>query len=80
MNFGLAIEALKDGKKVKREAWGGYWFIPNQEQPLRGWEPNSDVRVVINESIIARLKDDGGYAPAQPYQADILAEDWEITE
>ncbi|MGQ7102407.1 Thoeris anti-defense Tad2 family protein [Escherichia sp. SP-MK] len=28
--------------------------------------------------IFAVLKDNGGVAPAQPYQADILANDWMV--
>lgn len=25
MNFGLALKAMKEGKKVKLPSWGGYW-------------------------------------------------------
>ncbi|SHL17431.1 hypothetical protein SAMN05443507_1525 [Alicyclobacillus tolerans] len=28
--------------------------------------------------IVAYLRDGAGYAPAQPYQQDLLADDWEI--
>lgn len=69
MNFGQALEALKEGKKVKRSFWGGYWKIEAYEL----YSTNE-----YSEMIIAKLKDDGGYAPAQPYQADLLAEDWEV--
>jgi hypothetical protein len=65
MNFGQAIELLKQGKKVKRAAWGGYWYIDYEF-----WGDGSPV-------IIAVLKDDEGRAPAQAYQGDMLAEDWE---
>lgn len=37
-------------------------------------------QVFIPQLIIAVLKDSDGIAPAQPYQADILAEDWEIID
>lgn len=26
MNFGQALEALNEGKKIKVPEWGGYWF------------------------------------------------------
>ena len=29
MNFGQAIEALKDGKKVGREGWNGKKAVPD---------------------------------------------------
>jgi hypothetical protein len=79
MNFSQALEELKRGKRVKRSFWGGYWFIP--ESLPSGYESfkyNKEFK--LNCLIVARLKDDGGYAPAQPYQADLLADDWEVIE
>jgi hypothetical protein len=70
MTFGQAVEAMKRGKKVKREHWGGYWRIEE-------WDKYS-----FGESvplIVAYLKN-GSYAPAAPYQEDILAEDWRLAE
>lgn len=81
MNFGQAIEKLKEGKKVKRKAWGGYWWLsknPIAHEDL-GNDYNRSYRFQ-NDLIVAVLKDNGGCAPAQPYQADILAEDWEVVE
>lgn len=71
MNFGEAIEALKIGKKVKRKVWGGYWFLAENPIVVEGKEHNTPL-------IVAVLKDNGGCAPGQAYQADILAEDWEV--
>lgn len=68
LNFGQAIELLKQGKKIKRAHWGGYWYIDNEF-----FGDGSPV-------IIAVLKDDAGRAPAQAYQEDMLAEDWEVVE
>lgn len=78
LNFGQAIAALKEGRKVKRAGWGGHWFLsiaPRVTETLpdmyqRGYN--------FQTLIVAVLKDNGGCAPAQPYQADMLAEDWEI--
>ena len=79
MNFGQAIEALKNGEVVKRKSWGGYWFLA--ENPYSVQELEDGYRRSFsfdNGLIVAVLKDNGGCAPAQPYQADILAEDWEV--
>lgn len=81
LTFGQAIEYLKHGRKVKRKDWGGYWFIPNEMSfgILMDKETSLYASQSIDTMILARLKD-GGYAPAQPYQADILSEDWELVE
>lgn len=31
MNFNEALEAMREGKKVKRPHWGGYWFWDAQQ-------------------------------------------------
>ena len=71
MNFGQAIEALKEGKSVARKHWGGYWKI---EDTLKD---NGTFLERTGKMIIASLKD-GGHAPATAYQDDMLAEDWEV--
>jgi hypothetical protein len=81
MNFGQALEALKEGKRVKRAHWGGYWFFAKnpkakQENP-DGYHTSFGF---INGLIVAVLKDGGGCAPATPYQEDLLAEDWSIVK
>jgi Protein of unknown function (DUF2829) len=75
MNFGQALEALKQGKKVKRRHWGGYWYKTHVEVPDHEFDNVS----YVTPMIIAKLKD-GGYAPATTYQEDLLAEDWEVVE
>jgi hypothetical protein len=80
MNFGEALQALKEGKKVKREIWGGYWRL-YKHATLNGLsaEDGHALYCEPEDIIIAKLKD-GGIVPAQPYQIDILAEDWKIVE
>jgi len=79
MDFGDAIKAVKKGRRVKRIEWGGYWFIPSVVQ-LTSYTDGDKWGVggmlKSNPIIIAKLKNGGGYAPAQPYMADMLAEDW----
>jgi hypothetical protein len=82
MNFGEALQALKDGKTVKRAIWGGRWYLA-KDAVLNGPSPiggGYTMSCQFNQIIVAELKDMGGVAPAQPYQADILAEDWQIVE
>lgn len=70
ISFSTALKFLKDGYKVKRAHWGGYWTM--EEWHKVEYEKSTPL-------IVAYLKD-GGYAPAQAYQEDLLAEDWEVVE
>lgn len=79
MNFSQALEALKQGKKVKRAIWGGYWYLKSNVVVDVIPGESMDSVGVVRTLIVAKLKD-GGYAPATPYQGDILAEDWEIVD
>jgi hypothetical protein len=79
MNFGEALQALKEGKKVKREIWGGYWELIN-EAKVHDCELPLPVTFGMSNFIIAILKNSGGIVPAQPYQQDLLAEDWQIID
>lgn|SRR5574341_17366 len=81
--FSQALYALKQGKKVKREIWGGYWYLANEAEVnhIRVGDNNDPIDgCKIDKLIIAVLRDNLGCAPAQPYQQDLLAEDWEILE
>ncbi|MFQ3543607.1 DUF2829 domain-containing protein [Halobacillus rhizosphaerae] len=83
-DFSTALQALKLGKKIKRSHWKGYWFIPKHTAILMdtavsaNGELQVDKAVLMNEMIVAVLKDNGGLVPASPYQEDILANDWII--
>lgn len=68
--FGTALEFMKEGHKVARSIWGGYWKIEE-------WEK---VGFTYSTPLIVAYLKDGGYAPATPYQEDILAEDWEVID
>ncbi len=79
MNFGEALQALKDGRKVKRSIWGGYWIIYSDVN-LDYFKKEEYQSLTIPSMIVAVLKGNEGCAPAQPYQQDLLAEDWKIVE
>lgn len=85
MNFGEALQALKKGKQVKRAIWGGYWYLAKNVEGshdgiVGGGGSISTVGFEMPEMIIAVLRDGQGTAPAQPYQSDLLANDWQIVE
>ena len=81
MTFGEGLQWMKQGKKIKRSTWEGYWCLSKEPQVTEvtndGFERSFDFKDGL---IIAVLKDAGGCAPAMPYQADILAEDWQVVE
>lgn len=90
MNFGKAIESLKEGKKVARKGWNGKGM----------WVALMPALYLDKDIINGRTKKhigEGKDLDSQPYlvmwtaaqqwqpgwlasQADILAEDWEVVE
>jgi len=71
MNFGEALAALKDGKKVARAGWNGknLWIrlVPGD----RGGQPTYPCRPYVE------MKDAQDYlVPWLASQTDLLAEDW----
>lgn len=75
MDFSQALNELKQGAKVRRAHWGGYWFLTDTAY-LGNDIGRSDTSVVI----VAVLKDTHRMVPATAYQEDLLATDWEIVE
>lgn len=83
MNFSEALEKLKEGKRIKRAIWGGYWFLSDPGDKVEGDVKLSEGQREVfrfKTLIVAKLKDSDEYVPAMPYQADLLAEDWEVVE
>jgi hypothetical protein len=77
LNFGQAIEALKDGKKVARQGWNGkgMWI---EILKLYTHTPVQDGRTLQPLLTIKRVE--GDYAQWQPSATDTLAEDWTIVD
>lgn len=83
MNFGQALEALKDGWKVSRTGWNGkgqyiqlvdaetytVTYIPTGEKHKIPMRPFFVIQTVQNEM-----------ATWVPSVSDCLAEDWQVTE
>ena len=65
--FGVALEALKRGQKVKRSPWKAYLFISGSRSDL-------EIRIApLQEGLLK-----GRSALWSSNTLDILAEDWEI--
>lgn len=67
MNFGEAIQAMKDGKRVCRKGWeNDLWITVNY---IANYLPRIS---------LGRDNAFDGHKPWYPSQEDMLAEDWEI--
>ena len=79
MNFGEAIEALKDGRKVARKGWNGRGIFIELQVP----DSHSKMTHPYIYIDTTGLQTDNSYAPKDlvPWlasQTDMLAEDWTI--
>lgn len=91
MNFGQAIEALKEGKKVARKCWNGkgmyLWLVPAsfvkkewcRDKGLLGAIGEKD-GITCNGHIRMYCADGSITSGWAPSQVDILAEDWIIVD
>ena len=87
MNFGAALQALKNGQKVAREGWNGkgmfLFLVPGSvfkvnRAPLLGIYPEG---TEINYRPHIDMKTvDGEIVPWVASQTDMLAEDWCVVE
>lgn len=85
MNFGSALEALKQGLRVTREGWNGrgmfLYLVEGSEfevnrAPLLGIYPEG---TKINYRAHIDMKTaDGACVPWVASQSDLLAEDWAL--
>lgn len=94
MNFGQAIEALKDGKKVARSGWNGknmfIYLVQNlQLDPMDlnnecAWHVLPEVKhlqeIKICSHIDMKAADDSIVIGWLASQADMLSEDWNIID
>jgi hypothetical protein len=85
MDFGQALQALKDGKKVSRSGWNGknmfLFLVPGStfkvnRPPLLGIYPEG---TEINYCPHVDMKTaDGKVVPWLASQTDVLADDWGV--
>ena len=87
MNFGQALESLKQGKKVERPGWNGrgmfIFLVPGStftvnRLPLLGIYPEgTEIRYHAHVDMKTAQ---GDVVPWLCSQTDLLAEDWEETK
>jgi hypothetical protein len=87
MNFGQAIETLKQGKEVAREEWNekGMWL-----KLVNHYEVNEDLKTIWKQDLQVNgipllpwlgIKTAGNkFVPWLASHTDMLAEDWTIVE
>ena len=79
MDFGKALEALKNGESVRRKGWNGKGIFIRLQVP----DDHSKMTLPYIYIETSNLETDNVYAPKGrvPWlasQTDLLAEDWEI--
>ena len=87
MNFGQAIEALEEGKKVAREGWNGkgmFAYMVNGSQFQVNRAPLNSIfeqgTLLEYRAHIDLKAADGTCGVWNPNMMDILAKDWVIVE
>lgn len=81
MNFGKALEALKEGKKVARNGWNGkgmYLFLACGEDLTACLFKENEPKCV--DSVCMKTAQDTIVVGWLASQTDMLAEDWKIVE
>lgn len=72
MDFGDAIRALKQGKKVQRRGWNGKGMWLHLQRP--------DAHSKMSLPYIYMCTVQGDLVPWLASQTDVLSEDWEVVE
>ena len=84
MNFGLALEELKKGNKVKRNGWNGkdqYIELAERVSYINSkGELINEGHLNIGNKVIAFIGTSGVQLGWLASQADMLAEDWQVIE
>lgn len=84
MNFGLALEELKKGNKVKRSGWNGkdqYIELAERVSYINSkGELINEGHLNIGNKVIAFIGTSGVQLGWLASQADMLAEDWQVIE
>lgn len=84
LNFGLAIEAAKKGKKISRAGWNGKGQFVQLATCISYTAPGGDVvnaeHAAIGNKALAFVGTSGVQIGWLASQADMLADDWMIVE
>lgn len=86
LNFGQAVESLKQGKLVRRAGWNGkgmYLFLVSgdtvKEAIHFAYDGREGFMRSVNDAIYMKTADDK-FVPWLASQTDILSEDWQIVD
>ena len=88
-DFGFAIGAIKQGKKVARKGWNGkgmyIYYVPAASYPASGNAKGTMIGVFPDDLVpyrhyIALKTAQNDIATWSPSTSDALADDWEIVE
>ena len=81
MNFGNALEALKEGKRVARRGWNGKGIYLELQRPDAHSKMTLPyIYVVTNGLVTDNPEAPKGVVPWLASQTDLLSEDWVIVE
>lgn len=93
MNFGQAIEAIKEGKRVARSGWNGkgmyiylvrWSSIPTDhlraEAKSAVGKQHTEETIIINSHIDMKAADGSIVVGWLASQTDMLSDDWEVVE
>ena len=81
MNFGKALEALKEGKKVARKGWNGKGIYLELQNPDAHSKMTLPYIYIVTTSLITDNPDaPKGVVPWLASQTDMSAEDWIILD
>jgi hypothetical protein len=81
MNFGEAVAALKEGKKVAREGWNGKGIFIELQVPDEHSKMTHPYTFIDTTGLITNNdRAPKNRVPWLPSQTDMLSEDWCIVE
>ena len=81
MNFGKALEALKEGKKVARKGWNGKGIYLELQNPDAHSKMTLPYIYIVTTSLITDNPDaPKGVVPWLASQTDTLAEHWVVLD
>lgn len=81
LNFGQAIEALKDGKRVARKGWNGKGIYLEMQRPDAHSKMTLPYIYIVTNGLVTDNPDaPKGIVPWLASQTDMLSEDWYVVE
>lgn len=81
MDFGDALAALKNGRKVRRRGWNGKGIYLELQVPDKHSKMTLPYIYIVTTSLVTDNPEaPKGVVPWLASQTDMLAEDWEVVE